>query len=202
MATDNSNTSSSSTSKIDVRVDSPRKLFRQLHDLLDENGYEHEYRPLKAEKDAINDTAIFESVLVGMKDSQGYNKIKLVIAIILVFTIVFIPIAAWLLKSSLYPLRTVVKIHVEGEAYRTKIGSTNNDVSELLDVISDARVTLDIDAGIAGDDYEVLGPTKVKREKEQLEEEQLNLQDRLTYVLLSAALPTKTPQMSSSSYVF
>ncbi|MCP3681446.1 MAG: hypothetical protein GY861_02050 [bacterium] len=199
MAMDNSNTSTT-TSKIDVRVDSPRKLFRQLHDLLDENDYDHEYRPLKAEKDAINDTAIFENVLVGMKDTQGYDKVKLTLAFLLALTIIFIPIAAWLLKSSLYPLRTIIKIHVEGEVYRTKIGSTKINIGELLDVISDARVTLDMDAGIAAeDDYEILEPTKIKREKRQLEEEQLNMQDHLTYLLLSAALPMHLPQMSSST---
>ena len=183
-------TDSVARSKMDLRVESPRRLLRQLHDLLDERGYEHEYEPLKAEKCAIGDIAVFESMLIGKKDYQRFDLSRLILACMLAMTIVFIPLAIKLLESSLYPLRTVARIRVEGEAYHTEASPVDLLFGETLDVVSDARVTLDLEAGVARDRYRKLKPTRTEDEIEKLEREKEDMQERFYYLMFATALPT------------
>jgi len=180
---------SSMRNKWDVSVASPRKLFRALHDFLDEHGYVHEYEPLKAEPDAIGGMAIFRSELVGKSDLPRSNLAYVVLGILLLLTIVLIPMGMRFLGQSRYHIRTIAKIGMEGEAYLAKGGTQGTVQGEVLDVVSDARVTLDVTAGIAQGDYKILRPTEDKRELIRIAEEQQGLENALSELLLTIALP-------------
>lgn len=175
--------------KWDVSVASPRKLFRALHDFLDEHGYVHEYEPLKAEPDAIGGMAIFRSGLVGKSDLPRSNLAYVVLGILLLLTIVLIPIGMRFLGQSRYHIRTIAKIGMEGEAYLAKGGTQGTAQGEALDVVSDARVTLDVTVGIAQGDYKILRPTEDKRELIRIAEEKQGLENALSELLLTIALP-------------
>ena len=56
--------------KWDVRTGSPRRLWRTLHDFLDDNGFEHEYEELKPEESPIDGTAIFSDWLIAQRDYE------------------------------------------------------------------------------------------------------------------------------------
>ena len=180
-------------SKLDLRVESPRKLFRSLHDFLEEGSFEHEYEPLKAERDAIGDTAIFTSELVGKREMPGRNPLYLIAGIILLFTILLAPLAIRLLENSRYTLRTIARIGVEGEAYRARSGPRGVFQTETLDVVSDARVTLILRTGIAKDDNDISGPTRNKRELARISDELRNLKDCFDELMISMALPLFEP---------
>jgi hypothetical protein len=176
-------------SKMDVRVASPRKLFRDVHDFLEEDGFGHDYEPLKAERDAIGDVAIFKSELAGKMDSQARDVFSLILGILLIFTIVLIPLAIRLLRESRYTLRTVVEIGVEGEAYRYRHGTTGAAAIEVLEVVSDARVTLHVKTGVAADDAEISRPSRVRGERRRIALEQQDLRESFERLLISKALP-------------
>lgn len=176
-------------SKLDVRVASPRRLFRALHDFLEEGGYAHEYEPLKAERDAIGDTAIFNSELVGRQETQGRDVLSMILGILLIFTIILTPRAIRLLRESRYTLTTIVEIGVEGEAYRYRYGTTGTTSSEVLDVVSDARVTLLVKTGIAGNESEISRPSRVRGERRKVAQEQQDLRDAFDHLLIALALP-------------
>ena len=179
----------SEQSKADVKVASPRKLFRTLHDFLEDSGYEHEYEPLKTEHDAIVDVAIFECELIGKKDTPGRDWRNLILGTILFFTIVLTPRAIKLMRSSFYSLRTVATISVEGEAYRSKTGSLGTMLTETLDVVSEARVTLQVKTGVAEGDYEISRPTRVKSELTKSEEQQKELKNSFDKLLARMSRP-------------
>ncbi|MEE8470040.1 MAG: hypothetical protein V3S51_01780, partial [Dehalococcoidia bacterium] len=176
---------SSTRSKLDVRVASPRRLFRSLHDFLEEDGYAHEYEPLKTERDAIGDTAIFNSQLVGRQDTQGRDVLSLLLGILLIFTILLIPLAIRLLRESRYTLTTIVEISVEGEAYRYRHGTNGATSSEVLDVVSDARVTLQVKTGLAGEESGISRPSRVRGERQRIAQEQQDLRDNFDQILIS-----------------
>jgi len=180
---------SSTSNKWDVRVASPRKLFRALHDLLDERGYVHEYEPLRAEPDAIDGMAIFKSELLGKRDSPGRDLPYLVFGIILLPTILLTTQGIKLIKESRYTLRTVARISVEGEAYLAKGGTQGTSQSEVLDVVSDARVTIELKAGAARGEYGIWRPADDKRELIRLSEERRRLEEGLSELLLTVAQP-------------
>jgi hypothetical protein len=178
---------SSTRSKLDVRVASPRKLFRALHDFLEEDSYVHEYEPLRSERDAIGDVAIFKSELVGKQDTQGRDVLSLLLGILLIFTILLIPLAIRLLRESRYALTTIVEISVEGEAYRYRHGTNGATSSEVLDVVSDARVTLQIKTGLVGKESEISRPSRVRGERRKIAQEQQDLRDTFDQLLISLA---------------
>lgn len=180
---------SSAKWKMDVRAASPRKLFRALHDFLDDLGYAHEYEPLKAERDAIGDVAIFKSELVGRKDCPTRDGLRLVLGILLLLTIALVPLAIRLLKTSGYLVRTIVRIGVEGEAYRARLGVQGADEQEVINVVSDARVTLDIRSGVAEGDCEISSPIKKKRELARTAEEEEKLKKALGELLSGMPSP-------------
>ncbi len=185
---------SSAQSKWDIRVSSPRKLFRALHDFLDERGYEHAYEPLRAERDAINDTAIFNTELIGRRDCRERNRFKLILGVSLFFTIVLIPLAMHLTKASRYSIRTIARIGVEGESYRTKLRAQGITQREELDVVSDARVTFNAKTGVVETGYGMLKPAKGKRELKRVEEEQRELECGFAEVMFTMSLPdVETP---------
>ncbi|MCJ7522906.1 MAG: hypothetical protein MUP21_11935 [Dehalococcoidia bacterium] len=181
--------------KWDVRIASSRKLFRALHDFLDDRGYVHEYEPLKAEPDAIHGTAIFKSELLGKSDFPKRDWAYLVFGILLLPTILLTNLGIRFIKQSRYTMRTIARIGVEGEAYLAKEGAQGTVQSEVLDVVSDARVTLDVTAGAARGEYKIWRPTENKRELIRVAEERQKLEDGLFGLLLRISqLDVKTSQ--------
>ncbi len=175
--------------KLDVRANSPRRLYRDLHEFLEENGFEHEYVPLKAERDAINDVAIFESELVAKRDAQGRDFFNLVFGIVLLLTVVLSPIAILLLERSRYVLRTVAKVEIEGEAYRAKACPQLGMYSEIVEIVSDSKIRLYLDSGIADSEYEIARPTRFKPESKRIAEEQELFRSDFEEFLISRTLP-------------
>ena len=161
--------------KWDVRVASPRKLFRDLRYFLDEHEYEH-----KSEPDAIDGLAIFKSELLGRKDTQRRDWAYLIFGIILLPTILLTTLGIRFIKQSRYTYRTVASIGVEGEAYLAKESLQDIGRSETLDVVSDARVTLSLNAGAARGDYGIWRPTDNKHDLTSLEEERDRLEKALS----------------------
>jgi len=172
----------------DVRVASPRRLLRSLHDFLDERGYVHEYEPTGAEADAISGVAVFKSELIGKRDSPRRDVAYVVFGLLLLPTILLTTLGIRFLKESRYYLRTIARISVEAELHPTKGGGQGAVRSEALDVVSDAKVTLDVTAGVAQGDYEIVRPTEDKRELMRLAEEQRELQRQLSELLPTIAV--------------
>ena len=173
----------------DVRVASPRRLLLSLQDFLIERGYLCEYEPPEAEPDAGSGPASFKSELIGKRDSPRRDRAYLVFGLFLLPTILLTTLGIQFLKASRYYLRTIARISVEGEAYPTRGGGQGAVQSDELDVVCDAKVTLDVTAGVAQGDYEIVRPTEDKRELVRLAEEQRELQRQLAQLLPSIALP-------------
>ncbi len=172
-----------------VRAASPRRLLLSLHDFLDERGYLCEYEPSEAEPNAGSGPASFKSELIGKRDSPRRDLPYIVFGLLLLPTILLTTLGIQFLKASRYYLRTIARISVEGEAYPTRGGGQGAAQSEELDVVCDARVTLDMTAGVAQGDYEIVRPTEDKRELVRLAEEQRELQRQLAELLHTIALP-------------
>ena len=169
--------------KKDIRVASPRKLFRDLHDFLDKHEYMHKYEPLKAEPDAIDGLAIFKSELLGKKDVQRRDRAYLVFGIILLPTLLLTNLGLQFIRQSRYIFRATARIDVEGEAYLAKESTEDAGQSETLDVVSDARVTFELQAGAARGDYGIWKPTDSRRDLAALEEERRMLEEELAEYL-------------------
>ena len=171
-----------SSGKWDVRTGSPRKLWRSLHDFLDDNGFTHEYRELRLVESPIEGTATFSDSLVGHKDRQrpsSFSFLRVLVGILLCLTVLLIPLGMRLIGSRIKTVRTWVWMGVEGEVYRTRGADIRSSTraSEVLDVVADARITLDILAGEPSEesDYEIAKPAEdrgeiavVRREFEEL----------------------------------
>ncbi len=177
----------------DIRVASPRKLYRALDNFLTDHGYEHKYEPLKLEDSPIEGTATFRDSLEGKRDIKRRRRWGLLIAgILLCLLIVFIPIGIKLIKKSGGILRTKIVIKVEGEAYRARGAEAEaGHEAEVLDVAADARVTLKADSGKANDKdpYAIVEKTKNKKEIEALRIQFEDLEKRLGQLLPTIALP-------------
>lgn len=139
------------TAKWDVRTGSPRKLWRALNDFLDENGFEHEYEQLRLEESPIEGTAAFADMVMGQKEHERQGSfwlLKVIVGFILCLTIVLIPPGLALFRRTRRTVRTVIKIDVEGEVYRSRGANVRADqAAEVLGVIGDARVTMQVWAG-------------------------------------------------------
>jgi hypothetical protein len=178
-----------STCKWDVRVASPRRLFRALHDFLDEWGYLHEYEPLRVEADALSGTAVFKSQLLGKIDTPKRDRPYLVFGIILLPTLLLTSLGTRFIRASRYTRRTLATIGVEGEAYLARGEAQGAAQDDVPDVVSDARITLDITAGAARGDFAIWKPTDNKRELARLVEEKRQLEGAISAVLAGMALP-------------
>ncbi len=177
----------------DIRVSSPRKLYRALDNFLTDNGYEHKYKPLELGPSPIEGTATFHDSLEGKRDVKRRRRWGLLIAgIFLCLLIVFIPIGIKLIKKSGGILRTKIVIKVEGEAYRARGAETQaSHEAEVLDVAADARITLKAESGRADDKdpYAIVEKTKDKKEIETLKIHFEDLEKRLRQLLPAIALP-------------
>lgn len=173
----------------DIRVASPRKLTRALHDFLDERGYVCEYEPSEAGPDAGSGVAVFKGELIAKRDSPRRDLAYIVFGLLLLPTVLLTTLGIQFLKASRYYLRTIARISVEGKVYPTKGEGRGTFQSGVLDVGSDVRVTLDMTAGVAQGDYEIVRPTEDKRELVRLAEEQRELERQLSELLPTIALP-------------
>lgn len=169
--------------KKDIRVASPRKLFRDLHDFLDKHEYAHKYEPLRAEPDAIDGLAIFKNELLGKKDVQRRDRAYLLFGIILLPTLLLTSLGLRFIRQSSYTFRAVARIDVEGEAYLARESTKDAGQSETLDVVSDARITFELQAGAARGDYGIWRPTDSRRDLEALDEERRMLEEELAAYL-------------------
>lgn len=173
----------------DVRAASPRELTRALHDFLDEGGYVCEYEPSEPEPNASSGVAIFKTELIAKRDYPRRDLPYIVFGLLLLPTVLLTTLGIRFLKESRRYLRTIARITVEGEVHPTKGGGQGAVQSEGLDVISDARVTLDMIAGVAQGNYEIVRPTEDKRELARLAEEQRELERHLSELLPTIDLP-------------
>lgn len=177
----------------DVRVASPRKLYRVLDNFLTDHGYEHKYEPLELETSPIEGTATFHKPLEGKRDVKRRRRWGLLIAgIFLCLLVVFIPIGIKLIRRSGGILRTKIVLEVEGEAYRARGAEIEvSHQAEVLDVVADARITLKADSGRADDKdpYAIAEKIKDKKEIEALKSHFEDLEKRLGQLLPTIALP-------------
>lgn len=130
-----------------VRVGSPRELVWELYQFLAGKGYEFDnpYEPLELRQAPIEGTATFESSIEGHRDSPGRSLWRLILGIIFCITIILIPLGIWLIKKSKYLLSDIVRLQIEGEAYRAtaRTQDAHRPQSEVQDIASSARIILD-----------------------------------------------------------
>ena len=188
--------------KWDVRTGSPRKLWRALHDFLDDNGFEHEYEELMLDKSPIDGTATFKDKLVGQRDREkraSFRFQRILIGFLLCLTIILISFGLALIRSSRKTIRTRIEIGVEGEAYRARgADMTSAHAAEVFDVVADTRITLSIDAGEASEDneYEIEGLAEDKRDIADLGHEFEELSHGLDGLLPNVSLPVPSRQVN------
>ena len=179
--------------KWDVRVASPRKLHRALHDFLTDNEYKHEYEPLQLEEGKIEGTATFQRSLIGQRDVKRRRRWGLlIVGVFLCLLIVLIPIGLWLIRRSGGKLRTKVVLDIEGEVYRARGTQTGlGHTAEVLDVVADARITLKVEMGRPDNEdvYRIAEPTKDKKELETLTRQVDDMEKRLRQLLPRIVLP-------------
>jgi len=178
-----------------VRVGSPRELVWELHQFLVCRGYKCEYpneEALELKPTPIEGVATFGSRLEGHKDFSGCSLWRLILGIILCITILLIPVGIWLIKKSKYILSNVIKLNVETETYRASARTQDpyRAQSEVLDIASDARITLEAEVILirAGKMKKV----KNKSEIERLGTEFAQLGDELDKLIPKIALPKTT----------
>lgn len=180
----------------DVRTGSPRKLWRALHDFLDDNGFIHEYHELVLAASPIEGTATFSDELIGYRDHQRPASLWLVrvlLGVLLCLTIVLFPFGSALLRSHTTMTRSWAMLGVEGEVYRTRGANMGNArASETLDVVADARITLEIVGGepAAEDPYRMDRPARGPAEVAALQQDFQELQHRIDGLLPRETLPS------------
>ncbi|MBL7165389.1 MAG: hypothetical protein ISS55_02765 [Dehalococcoidales bacterium] len=180
----------------DVRTGSPRKLWRSLHDFLEDSGFAHEYHELLLAESPIEGTATFSDWLVGHKDRQRLSSfwfLRILVGTLLCVTILLIPLGMPLIRSRTRMVRTWARISVEGEVYRTRgADMRSSHASEVLDVAADARITLDILAGEPdkNSSYEITKPTEDRGEIKAVRHEFEELQYRVDQLLPGETLPS------------
>jgi len=186
----------------DVRTGSPRKLWRSLHDFLEDSNFAHEYHELLLAESPIEGTATFSDWLVGHKDHQRLSSfwfLRILVGTLLCVTILLIPLGMPLIRSRARTVRTWARISVEGEVYRTRgADMQSSHASEVLNVVADARITLDILAGEPGkagetgkgSNYEITKPTEDREEIKAVRREFEELQYRVDQLLPGETLPS------------
>jgi len=182
------------SAKWDVRTGSPRRLWRALHDFLDDNGFEHEYEELKFEQSPIDGTATFSDSLLGQREYQRRASLwflREVVGVVLCLTVILITVGLALMRSSVKTLRTTVRIDVEGEVYRTRGASIDTArAEEILDVIADTRITMQVWGGEPAEEskYDIRRTTTDHREIVKLEKRFKELSERLDGTLPRVSL--------------
>lgn len=128
------------------RVGSPRELVWELHQFLTDKGYKlRPYEALDLHPAPIEGVATFETSLQGHYDVRWNSWWRLILGVVLFFTILLIPIGIWLIKTSSCMLSHVFKLHVEGETFRASARTQDpyRAQSEVLDIATNGRITLE-----------------------------------------------------------
>jgi hypothetical protein len=154
-----------------------------VHEFLELQHWEHSYEPLKPESDAINGSALFSGKLVGRHDSHPWWRI--LVGILLCLTIILIPVGLCFLRKQ----RVEVIIEVEGESYRARGAEVlATQQKEVLDLMSDARVILRLNAGKVVKSRktgeEVIKPTRSKNKTQELYREVTALKRKIDEEIL------------------
>jgi len=174
-----------------VRVGSPRELGWELYQFLAGKGYsfEHPYETLELSPAPIEGVATFKTTLEGHKDYPGRSLWRLILGIVLCMTILLIPVGIWLIRKSKHLLVDVFRLNVEGETYRASARTQDpyRAQSEVLDIASDARITLEAEVRFmrAGK----IKTMKNKSELERLQTEFNQLGGELNKLIPKIALP-------------
>jgi len=186
------------TYRWDVRMGSPRKLWRFLDDFLTDTQYTHNpRRELKLEAGAIEGTATFQDVIDAWKDCKGQRDwVSCIAGIILCLSIILIPLGAHLIRKSSGDFRVKLRVIVEGEAYRIReAGQTELRAAEVLDGVADARVELQAWVGrLNSSEYNPIGldPKHDHLSIEWLGNECAMLKQRIDSLLKTTILPEVT----------
>ena len=182
------------SAKWDVRTGSPRKLWRALHDLLDDHGFQYEYQELRLEDSPIEGTAIFYSWVTGFRDREKASSPAfpiLILGVLLCLTVLLLPLGLSLLGKRYRTIRTWATVSAEGEVYRTRGANIQAaHAAEVLDVVADTRITLDVQAGEASesDDYEMRSPITATVEINQIESDFTELEKNVDNLLQDLGL--------------
>jgi hypothetical protein len=169
--------------KKDVRIASPRKLFRDLQAFLDRNEYTHRIEHLNSESDDVDNIAIFKGELLGKKDVARRDRAYLWFGIILLPTILLTNLGTQFIRQSRYTFRTVARICVEGEGILARQSTEGAGQNGTPDMISDAGITFELAAGAARGDYGIWKHTDNKRNLAVLEAERTRLEVELSKYL-------------------
>jgi len=197
--------------KWDVKVGSPRKLFRALLDFLDDYGYEHgEDWQLKFEdRGAIEGIAVFNDEIAGKKDFRRRNRTYLIVALILgVMGIIFLFQGEWgpfagsfiliagivfALKSKSI-LRRTITFHLAGESYRTSARGERASAAdaEVVGIMSDVRLTVTGEVGspAKANEGKVGNFSKNENEWAELKKELQGLRNKVDQLLPQLELPS------------
>lgn len=129
-----------------VRVGSARELVWDLYKFLDDRGYRHHqpYEALALEPTPIEGVATFKTSFRGYKDFPRRSLWRLIVGIVLCLTVLLIPLGIWLIRKSKYILMHFFELSIDGESYRAgaRTQDPHRPQSEVLDMASDARITL------------------------------------------------------------
>ena len=182
------------TARWDIRTGSPRKMWRTLHDLLDDLGFAHVYDELKLEGSPIEGTATFSDYLIGYregKETASLGLLRVLFGVLLCLTLLLAPFGVRLIRSRTREVRTWATVSMEGEVYRIRGANVSSArAAEVLDVVADARVRLDIDgAGPEMEDHEQLSPAGPRTRSGMFEEFQ-ELESGLRALLPTQTLPS------------
>ena len=191
--------------KWDIRTGSPRKMWRSLHDFLDDNGFIHDYEELVLNNSPIDGTATFSDWLLGIREYRERSSLwflRNVAGVLLCMTIVLIPAGWALIKSTWKSTRTRIKISVEGEVYRTRGASMNaSRAEEFYDVVADARITMDVETNILikkADDQVEEKMLENRGDIESLHQEFIQLTEGLNILLPQVTLPVPWQQVDET----
>jgi hypothetical protein len=128
------------------RVSSASDLVWELYQFLTDRDYEcsPSYEALKLEPTPIEGVATFKKSFMGYKDFPRRSLWRLIVGIVLCLTVLLIPLGIWLIRKSKYILRHSFELSVDGESYRAgaRTQDPHRPQSEVLDMASDARITL------------------------------------------------------------
>jgi len=129
-----------------IKVGSPGALHWELKNFLVEHKYTTKQTPeeLPMKDTPIGGIASFASTTEGNKYFPKWSIWRLIIGILLLLTILLIPLGIWLIRKSRFKLCYGALIKMEGESYRAgaKTQDPYTSTSEVLSIVSDARLTL------------------------------------------------------------
>ncbi len=156
--------------KIDFQTNNPRKLFRAISDLSEEQMIKRNYKIVDEgeptlEKTGVHGVAEFDGNIDMIKTKRTRSKLRISVGILIsiigvlgfifapslidipnehYFGLIIVPIIGIIIIISRTKTEMIINIDLEGESYQYK-GNKQTDISEekqRLDVVSDIRITI------------------------------------------------------------